>query len=65
MSETFLKLYLSLFRFDEKESVSNTNNVKSSVQKTFRNQILEQFCNMEDYIDEILPKKEPLRVTKW
>ena len=52
------------FRFEEKEHVSGINNVKSSVQKGIRSKLKEQFPFLEDYFDQIIPKKE-LRVAKW
>lgn len=52
-------------RFDHKESISGVNNVKSSVQKGIRNRLLEQMPHIEPFLEEILPKKEPLRVAKW
>ena len=53
------------FRFDEKESVSNVQQLKSSVQKGIRSKIIELHPHVENYIDVILPKKEPLRILKW
>lgn len=44
--------------------VTNVNNSKSSVQKGIRNQLVEQFPFIEDYLDEIVPKKEPLKIVK-
>ena len=52
-------------RFDDKEHVSSVNNVKSSVQKAIRNKILEQFPHLESYLEQILPKKDPMRIAKW
>lgn len=54
-----------LCRFDEKENIGNSNIAKSSVQKGIRSQILEQFQHIEDYLDQIMPKKEPLKLVKW
>ncbi|KAK0064761.1 malignant T-cell-amplified sequence 1 [Biomphalaria pfeifferi] len=51
-------------KFDDKENVGNTNIAKSSVQKGIRNQILDQFQHIEDYLDQIMPKKEPLKLVK-
>ena len=51
-------------KFDEKESVSNVQQLKSSVQKGIRNKILELHPHIENYVDTILPKKEPLRILK-
>lgn len=60
-----LLLYQIIFRFSGKEMVTNVNNSKSSVQKGIRNQLVEQFPFIEDYLDEIVPKKEPLKIVKW
>ncbi|XP_067662816.1 malignant T-cell-amplified sequence 1 homolog [Haliotis asinina] len=51
-------------KFDSKDAVSNVNNAKSSVQKGIRNAVLDQFPHIKSYVDEILPKKEPLKVVK-
>ncbi|XP_074596071.1 malignant T-cell-amplified sequence 1 homolog [Brevipalpus obovatus] len=50
-------------RFDD-SSVSGTTQLKSSVQKGIRNKIVEQYPAIEEYIDEILPKKESLKIVK-
>lgn len=51
-------------KFDEKENLSAVNNVKSSVQKAIRAKVLEQFPHLGDYLEQILPKKDPLRLAK-
>ncbi|XP_076040228.1 malignant T-cell-amplified sequence 1 homolog [Oratosquilla oratoria] len=51
-------------KFDEKESVSGVQQLKSSVQKGIRNKIQESFPSIEDYIDKILPKKDAFRIVK-
>ncbi|RUS79685.1 hypothetical protein EGW08_012569 [Elysia chlorotica] len=51
-------------KFDESENVGNVNIAKSSVQKGIRSQILDQFSHIDDYLDQILPKKEPLKIVK-
>ncbi|ESO03547.1 hypothetical protein HELRODRAFT_79877 [Helobdella robusta] len=51
-------------RFDDKENVSGINNVKSSVQKAIRAKLLEQFPYLETYLEDILSKKDSLRVAK-
>ena len=55
----------SVKRFDEKEQLSGVNNVKSSVQKGIRSKLMEQFPFIEDYLEQIIPKKDPLRIAKW
>ncbi|PRD25745.1 UNVERIFIED_CONTAM: Malignant T-cell-amplified sequence 1-like protein [Trichonephila clavipes] len=51
-------------KFDEKDHVSSVTQLKSSVQKGIRAKLLEQFPYLEDYMNQILPKKESLRVMK-
>lgn len=51
-------------KFVAKEMMTNVNNCKSSVQKGIRNQVLEQFPHIEEYIDQIIPKKEALKIVK-
>ncbi|EEC06754.1 PUA domain-containing RNA-binding protein, putative, partial [Ixodes scapularis] len=51
-------------RFDEKEHVSGITQLKSSVQKAIKNKIVEQFPTVENYINQILPKKDSLRIVK-
>ncbi|XP_042910342.1 malignant T-cell-amplified sequence 1 [Parasteatoda tepidariorum] len=51
-------------KFDEKEHVSGVTQLKSSVQKAIRTKLLEQFPHLDDYMNQILPKKENLRVVK-
>lgn len=60
-----LKYHFWCFRFNERENLTGVNNVKSSVQKAIRSKLLEQFPYLDDYLDQILPKKDPLRVAKW
>jgi len=55
----------SVNRFDEKEQLIGVNNVKSSVQKGIRSKLTEQFPFIEDYLEQIIPKKDPLRIAKW
>lgn len=53
------------FRFDEKESVSGVNNAKSSVQRGVRQAVVSQFPFIEEVMDQILPKKDALKLVKW
>lgn len=50
-------------KFEEKE-VSSVNNAKSSVQRGIRSAILSSHPHIEDYMDQILPKKDTLRIAK-
>lgn len=52
-------------KFTEKENISGVSQLKSSVQKGIRTKICEQFPFMkEDFREEILPKKDQLRIVK-
>uniref|UniRef100_A0A0N5AYW4 PUA domain-containing protein n=1 Tax=Syphacia muris TaxID=451379 RepID=A0A0N5AYW4_9BILA len=51
-------------KFDEKESIIGSQQLKSSVQKGIRQKIVEQFPLLENYIEEILPKKENFKLVK-
>ena len=63
----FCKLILKKFisRFNEKENVSGVVQAKSTVIKQIRAKLIEDYPHIEEYIDEILPKKENVRVAKW
>ena len=52
-------------RFDSKDDVANTTVAKSSVVRGMRAKIAEQFAHIEPYLDQILPKKDPLKIVKW
>lgn len=51
-------------KFEEKESVSGVQQLKSSVQKGIRTKLLEQYPYLESYVDSILPKKDTYRIVK-
>ncbi|KAL0273330.1 UNVERIFIED_CONTAM: hypothetical protein PYX00_006023 [Menopon gallinae] len=51
-------------KFDEKESVSGVQQLKSSIQKGIRAKLLEQFPHLETHIDAVLPKKDTFRIVK-
>jgi len=51
-------------KFDEKDSVSAVSQLKTSIQKGIRSQILSQYPTFEPYLSEIWPKKEPARLVK-
>lgn len=53
------------FRFDDKESVSGVQQLKSSVQKAIRAKLLESYPHLENYIEAILPKKDSFKIVKW
>ena len=45
--------------------MTNVNTCKSSLQRTIRAQVLEQFPYLVDCIEQILPKKETVKLVKW
>uniref|UniRef100_A0A6A7FWR4 Malignant T cell amplified sequence 1 n=1 Tax=Hirondellea gigas TaxID=1518452 RepID=A0A6A7FWR4_9CRUS len=51
-------------KFDDKESVSGTQQLKSSVQKAILRKLVEEFPPIVNYITTILPKKEPFKIVK-
>ncbi|GBP77358.1 Malignant T-cell-amplified sequence 1 homolog [Eumeta japonica] len=51
-------------KFDEKESISGVQQLKSSVQKGIRARLLELYPHLENYIDQVLPKKDTFRIVK-
>lgn len=56
---------LSRFRFDEKENVSNCIQLKTSVIKGIKNQLLDQFPDIESWLNHIMPKKDPVKIVRW
>nr|CUU97943.1 hypothetical transcript [Hymenolepis microstoma] len=52
--------YIMFKKFNEKESVSSVNTAKNSVSKSIKSKVTENFECAKDYLDKILPKKEPL-----
>ncbi|KAI1291762.1 Malignant T-cell-amplified sequence 1 -like protein [Halotydeus destructor] len=53
-----------MFKKFEDSNVSGLTQLKSSVQKGLRTKIVEEYSVLEDYIDEILPKKESIKIAK-
>lgn len=51
-------------RFDD-SSISGVTQLKSTVQKTIKAKLKEQFPYIAEHIDEIMPKKEAIRTVKW
>ncbi|GMT04130.1 hypothetical protein PENTCL1PPCAC_26304, partial [Pristionchus entomophagus] len=51
-------------KFDDKEDVTGTTQLKNSVQKGIRQKLLEQYPMMEPYLNDILPKKENFKLIK-
>ncbi|RWS17164.1 malignant T-cell-amplified sequence 1-like protein, partial [Dinothrombium tinctorium] len=50
-------------RFDDSQ-ISGITQLKTTVQKGIKNKIIEEYPLIEDYIDEIIPKKESMRIAK-
>lgn len=44
--------------------MSGLTQLKTSAQKAIRAKIIEQFPSIEEYSDEILPKKEAIKIAK-
>ncbi|KAG9511370.1 GMP synthase [glutamine-hydrolyzing], partial [Fragariocoptes setiger] len=59
-----ISLQLNMFKKFEDNNVSGTIQLKSSVQKGIKAKLVEQFPNLEKYLDQIMPKKEPIRLAK-
>ncbi|XP_047003369.1 malignant T-cell-amplified sequence 1 homolog [Schistocerca americana] len=51
-------------KFDEKESVTGVQQLKSSVQKGIRTKLVDQYPYLENYVDSVLPKKDTYRIVK-
>lgn len=58
-------LTLNYYRFTEKENVSGIIQAKGTVIKAIRTKLIEDYPHIENYIDEILPKKDNVRIVKW
>lgn len=56
---------MSPLRFDEKENVSNCIQLKTSVIKGIKNQLLDQFPDIESWLNHIMPKKDPVKIVRW
>ncbi|KAJ8895163.1 hypothetical protein PR048_000488 [Dryococelus australis] len=55
---------ITCVRFEEKESVSGVQQLKSSVQKGIRTKLVDQYPHLESYVDVVLPKKDTYRIVK-
>uniref|UniRef100_A0A3B1JAU8 Malignant T-cell-amplified sequence n=1 Tax=Astyanax mexicanus TaxID=7994 RepID=A0A3B1JAU8_ASTMX len=51
-------------RFDEKENVSNCIQLKTSVIKGIKNQLLDQFPDIDAWLNQIMPKKDPVKIVR-
>lgn len=45
--------------------MSNCIQLKTSVIKGIRNQLLEQFPDIEPWLNQIMPKKDPVKIVRW
>ncbi|TSQ81029.1 Malignant T-cell-amplified sequence 1 [Bagarius yarrelli] len=50
--------------FDEKENVSNCIQLKTSVIKGIKNQLVEQFPDIDPWLNQIMPKKDPVKIVR-
>ena len=57
--------YALHFRFNASESVSGSSQAKASVVRGIRTKLTQQYPLLADYINDIIPKKEPLHIVKW
>ncbi|CAI4229450.1 unnamed protein product [Auanema sp. JU1783] len=55
---------MSFKKFEEKEDITGTTQLKTSMQKAIRNKILENFPHIEPFLSDILPKKENFKLIK-
>jgi len=51
-------------KFTKEESVSSINLVKSSVQRSIRTAISEQYPSLQSILEDIIPKKTPMHIAK-
>ncbi|KAF0039892.1 hypothetical protein F2P81_008127 [Scophthalmus maximus] len=52
-------------KFDEKENVSNCIQLKTSVIKDIKKELLRQFPDIESWLNHIMPKKDPVKIVRW
>uniref|UniRef100_A0A8C7I5Y4 MCTS1 re-initiation and release factor n=1 Tax=Oncorhynchus kisutch TaxID=8019 RepID=A0A8C7I5Y4_ONCKI len=50
--------------FDEKENVSNCIQLKTSVIKCIKNQLLDHFPDIESRLNHLMPKKDPVKIVR-
>ncbi|KAI4892869.1 hypothetical protein NFI96_012627 [Prochilodus magdalenae] len=51
-------------KFDEKENVSNCIQLKTSVIKGIKNQLIDQFPDIDAWLNQIMPKKDPVKIVR-
>uniref|UniRef100_A0A2K5S6A0 Uncharacterized protein n=1 Tax=Cebus imitator TaxID=2715852 RepID=A0A2K5S6A0_CEBIM len=47
------------------KNVSNCVQLKTSVIKGIKNQLIEQFPGIEPWLNQIMPKKDPVKIVRW
>ena len=52
-------------RFIAKDDVTGVTQLKASVQRGIRTKISEQYPALENWVNEIMPKKESIVLIKW
>lgn len=52
-------------RFYPNENIISKSQVKSSVARGIRKNIIDQYPEFEKYADELFPKKENVVIAKW
>lgn len=45
--------------------MSNCIQLKTSVIKGIKNQLLDQFPDIETWLNHIMPKKDPVKIVRW
>lgn len=53
-----------MFKKFTRDDISSRSNIKSSVQRSLRTRFVDQFPNIEEHIDEVVPKKSQLTQVK-
>ncbi|KAI1234809.1 Malignant T-cell-amplified sequence 1, partial [Lamprotornis superbus] len=59
-----IALCAKVYLFDEKENVSNCIQLKTSVIKGIKNQLIDQFPVIEPWLNQIMPKKDPVKIVR-
>jgi malignant T-cell-amplified sequence len=52
-------------KFSFEEEVSGQTQIKSSVVRSIRQKLVDDYPGIEEHIDEIVPKKSQLTLIKW
>ena len=57
--------YPLFLRFIAKDDVTGVTQLKASVQRGIRTKISEQYPALENWVNDIMPKKESIVLIKW